>query len=191
MSATSRKYFAARMSVLCAPAVLLSAFVSAQAATPAGHRTISAAPPAIDATCKVVFDAADKLLSVPHHEYMTQKDSGGKTRSTEIIAIDGARYLMLDGKWSKSRMTAAQLKEQEEENKKNAKVIACKKVGDDTVNGEAAAVYTEHSETEDSKDDAKIWISKSKGLILKQEMVIDSGDHWDIRFEYANVRAPM
>lgn len=194
MNGTAMRWFAARrMPVVCASAVLLSALVCTQASTPAGRRTIVAVvPPAsIDAACKVVFDASDKLLSVPHHEYMTQKDSGGKIRNSEIVAIDGARYVMFDGKWSKSRMTAAQMKEQEEENKKNAKVISCKKIGDDTVNGEAVAVYTQHSETEDSKDDGKVWISKSKGLILKQEMDIDSGDHWDIRFEYANVRAPI
>jgi hypothetical protein len=65
-------------------------------------------------------------------------------------------------------------------------------VGDDSVNGQTAEVYTEHAETEDSKADTKIWISKSKGLILKQELAIDpSAERWAIRFDYANVHAPM
>jgi hypothetical protein len=123
---------------------------------------------------------------------MTRTASGGKTSVSETISIDGARYVMVGGKWSKSPQTLADAKVQEEANKKNAKVIACRHVGDDSVNGEAVEVYTEHAETEDTKADTKIWISKSKGLILKQELALDpSGERWTIQFEYANVHAPM
>jgi hypothetical protein len=84
--------------------------------------------PAIDPACKPVFDASDKLLTVPNHSYMTRTASGGKTSVSETISIDGARYAMVGGKWSKSPRTLADAKAQEEENKKTRegdRVQAC------------------------------------------------------------------
>ena len=91
-------------------------------------------------------------------------------------------------------MTVAASKEQSEENKKNAKVVTCKRIGSDSVNGQAATVYTEHTETEDSKSDGKIWVSSS-GVILKTEIDLDPGTndrvHMTVRYEYGNVKAPI
>ncbi len=150
-----------------------------------------------DPACKPVFDAMDKVLDVPSHEFMTKtagKTEGGKVSTSELISVNGLRYVLVNGKWHKS-MTTAQMREQEMENRKNAKVAACKKMGGDSVNGEAATVYTMHSETEDVKSDGKIWISNSRGLPLKEELVVDRDDpdsaHWSIRFEYGNVQAPQ
>ncbi len=121
--------------------------------------------------------------------------TNGKKATGEMITINGERYVMLNGKWMKSRMTVAATREQEEENIKNAKVLSCKRAGDDSVSGEAATVYTEHSENEDSKSDGKIWISKSRGVILKEEIDLDIGDpgkeHISLRYEYGNVKAPV
>jgi len=155
---------------------------------------LSFAIPAADASCKPVFDANDKTLDTPNHLYQEQTDARGKKRTGELITINGERYLLMDGKWSKSRMTVAETKAQSEENKKNAKVVTCKRIGSDSVNGQAATVYTEHTETEDSKSDGKIWISGS-GVILKTEIDLDPGSddkvHMTMRYEYGNVKAPI
>ena len=101
--------------------------------------------------------------------------ANGKKMTGEMITVNGERYLLMNGKWTKSRMTVAATKAQEEENIKNAKVLSCKRTGDDTVGGEAATVYTEHTENEDTKSDGKIWVSKSRGVILKEEIDLDIG----------------
>jgi hypothetical protein len=152
------------------------------------------AVPAIDPSCKPVFDANNKTLDTQNHIYEEETDSRGKKRTSELITVNGERYLLMDGKWSKSRMTVAASKEQSEENKKNAKVVTCKRIGSDSVNGRAATVYTEHTETEDSKSDGKIWVSSS-GVILKTEIDLDPGTndrvHMTVRYEYGNVKAPI
>ena len=152
------------------------------------------ADPAIDPACKVVFDANDKTLDTPNHAYQEHLDPGGKNVTTELITVNGQRYLLVNGTWKKSRMTVADTKAQEEENKKNAKVVSCKRVGTDSVNGQAATVYTEHSENDDTKADGKVWISSS-GVILKNEIELDTGDATKskitIRYEYGNVKAPI
>jgi hypothetical protein len=63
------------------------------------------------------------------------------------------------------------------------------------MNGEAVAVYSTHSETQDVKSDAQLWISKSKGVPLREELRIDVGgklgkSHYSMRYEYGNVQPP-
>jgi hypothetical protein len=49
----------------------------------------------------------------------------------------------------------------------------CAHVRDEAIDGVAAAVYSEHAETEDGKSDAHTWISKNQGLILKYQANIE------------------
>jgi hypothetical protein len=122
--------------------------------------------------------------------------TGPKAENSESITVDGVRYIMVRGKWTRSKVTLQETKAQEEENKKNAKDYTCRFVRNEAVNGEAAALYSAHNVAEDSTSDSQVWISKSRGLILKQELVLDSGgkdakDRWSIRYEYSNVKAPQ
>jgi hypothetical protein len=86
----------------------------------------------------------------------------------------------------------------EEQNIKSSK-YTCRYLRDEPVNGEPAAVYSPHSEREDLeiKSDGQLWISKSRGLPLRQELeIMESGDkpdvnHHSIRYESTNVRPPL
>ena len=153
-----------------------------------------ARPTADIASCKAVFDATSKTLDTPNHSFMDGLGGAGKNTG-EMITVNGDRYVMVNGKWSKSRMTVAATKAQEEENIKTAKVISCKRIGDEIVGGDAATIYSEHSENEDTKSDGKVWVSKTRGVLLKNEIQLDSGDatkqHITIRYEYGNVKAPI
>jgi hypothetical protein len=175
-----------------------SATRSANAMAGSVSATVVARPGAVPAAysaCKPVFDANNKTLDTSNHAYMDGLGADNKKRTDEVITVNGDRYVMVNGKWTKSRMTVAATKAQEDENIKNAKVLSCKRAGDESVSGEAATSYTEHSETEDTKSDGKIWISKSRGVILKEEIELDSGDagkqHITMRYEYGNVKAPL
>jgi hypothetical protein len=149
----------------------------------------------VDPACKPVFDANHKTLDTANHMYTDNLHANGKKVAGEMITVNGERYLLMNGKWTKSRMTVADSRAQEEENIKNAKVLSCKRAGEDMLGGEAATIYTEHTEKEDTKSDGKIWISKSRGVILKEEIDLDSGDaikeHISLRYEYGNVKAPI
>jgi len=145
--------------------------------------------------CKAAFEANDKLITTPHHGFTTRSavSKADKPEPMENIFVGGVYYIQHRGKWMKSPMTAEQMKQQQEENRKNAKNTSCRYVRDEPVNGEAAAVYKVHSETEDTKSDSLIWISNAKGLILREEEDLDAGGdkmHMVTRFEYSNVTAP-
>jgi hypothetical protein len=147
-------------------------------------------------SCQPTYDAMSKVMSTPAHLYstMTGGQNSADKHTTEVIYIGGATYVKVSGKWSRSPMTTQQVMQQEEENRKASKT-ACKYLRDESVNGEAAAVYSTHSDRADVgiKSDGQIWISKSKGLPLKIEIDISSDgstNHHSTRYEYANVQVP-
>jgi hypothetical protein len=142
--------------------------------------------------CKTVFDADDKMLATDHHTYMTS--AGVRTETTESITVAGIIYIQHKGAWRKSPITAKEMIEQKAENRKNAKNVSCHLLREEVVDGEATHVYSGHSETEDMKADVTVWISRSKGLPLKQEQDTDLGaggkSHFSIRYSYSGVSAP-
>jgi hypothetical protein len=187
-------------------AAALGAFLVTSGGTfAAGHsprmlpvETALAANPQMGSGCQVVLDASEKLFSTPYHLYMTQASEGvnnGKPISTEMVFAGGARSVLYNGKWQASPLSTEELKAMDERNRKNATNVSCHSVRDESVNGESATLYAMHSETSRSKNDDQIWISKSKGLILRQETdLLPNGGrgktHLSMRYEYSNVQAP-
>jgi hypothetical protein len=156
-----------------------------------------AANPGIDSACRAVLDASDKLFTTPYHMYMMEAGAGvgnGKPMSSEMVFSGGVQYILYNGKWTRSPLSREELKALEERNRKNS-TISCHYVRDESVNGESAALYSTHEESVHGKNDNQIWVSKSKGLILRQETDIDTGGangktHLSSRYEYSNVQAP-
>jgi hypothetical protein len=150
---------------------------------------------ASDSICQPVFDAMSKVLTTPAHIYTAEPSSsrpGNTPGSGELIYFGGAIYVKASGKWTRSKMTAQQMLEQEKENREHG-TVTCRYLRQESVSGEGAAVYAVHSENDDIKSDGTVWISR-KGLPLRQEMDIDVDDpsktHHSIRYEYGNVQAP-
>ena len=166
---------------------------------------IGATPLAAQGGCQPVDDAMNKVISVPTHIYsaMTPILSNGSatgpsdTIRNETIYVGGSAYVKLGGKWSRSEWGRQRIMTQEQENRQKSK-YTCRYLRDESVNGQAAAVYSTHSERSDVghiTSDGQIWISKSKGLPLRQEMDIDAGQgmkhHHSTHYEYTNVQAPL
>jgi hypothetical protein len=73
----------------------------------------------------------------------------------------------------------------------------CRYLRDEAVEGEMAAVDSTHAERRDLKikSDGELWISKTKGLTLRQEEDVDAGegvkDSHSTRYDYSNVKPPL
>lgn len=172
---------AAQISTLCA-ALLAACLLSATAF-------------AADSGCQPVFDALSKVLTTPTHVFNTEAAGsrpGGKPRNGEAIYFGGAIYVKANDKWIRSKMTAQDMIQQEQENRKTG-TATCRYLRDESVNGETAAVYSVQSENEVVKSEGQLWISR-KGLPLREDLDTDVGDpnkvHRSIRYEYGNVQAP-
>jgi len=148
--------------------------------------------------CQPMLDAILKQVATPTHMYMTETAAfrGGKPFTSESIQAGGAIYVQIKGVWHRSPMTMADMQKQQAENAEEAKKgAACRYLRDEPVNGEPAAVYSEHSVIEGAISDATAWISKSRGLPLRLESDINAGGkmgktHRSIRYEYGDVRPP-
>ena len=156
-------------------------------------------PPAqaADSACQVVSDVGRKVLTTPTHIYTTRTAafrSGDKPTMSETIYAGGAIYVRVNDHWTRSTITPQDMLQQKKDNQNNSK-MTCRYLREESVNGEAAAVYSTHTETEDDKVDVQVWISKIKGLPLREELDVDVGgnlgkSHSSMRYEYGNVQPP-
>lgn len=151
---------------------------------------------AIPAACRSVIDAERKEIMTPYHEYLTEgtPGAGDKAATNEAISAGGVNYIMVHGQWRRSPLTPKDALDRIQENLSTAKAYSCRHVGDESVNGVSAAVYTSHSENEGVIGDSRTWIAKGSGLPVRQEEDITTGGtdkrHMSIRWEYTNVQAP-
>jgi hypothetical protein len=159
-----------------------------------GHLLVGAHLLKAQSDCKVVLEAANKAMTTATHTYATT-NIGGRDQTIEMIYMPGVVYSKLNGKWSSVPMTAQELAEMRQPKAHHDKAT-CKYLKDEPVNGQMAAVYSAHDVTPQGAVDSQIWISKAKGLPLRQDVDIDVGgaggkSHMSSRFEYGDVKPPM
>jgi len=148
-------------------------------------------------SCQPVYNALTKLITTPSHSYSTQTAPlvNGQQRNVETIYVQGKTYMFAKGKWMVSPATPTDVLKQELENEKQGKAT-CQFLRNESVNGEAAAVYSMHRETDIANEDGLIWISKTSALALRKEVDMDYGGnmgkmHLIARYEYSNVKPPL
>ena len=161
-------------------------------------------PPDPENSCQPVNDAKDKVMTVPAHIYNEMapvftngsKPGPNDIHRAETIYVGTSAFTKLRGKWQRSQWTAQKVAKQEQESRQTGN-SRCGYLGDDAVNGEKAAVYSTHSERDKVTSDGQIWISKRRGLPLRNEFDIEmtngvtSKNHVTTRYVYSNVRAPI
>lgn len=162
------------------------------AVTPIGARAQT-----VPAACRPLIDAQKKQITTPYHSYVTAGPvkQGEKATTMETISTGGAIYTSYNGKWRRIPMTPTDAVNQLQENLANAKNLFCQRVGEESVAGGPAVVYSLHSETEDAKNDERLWVAKGTGLLLRMDDDLDTGQatgkrHTSVRYEYTNVQAP-
>jgi hypothetical protein len=147
-------------------------------------------------SCQPVFDALMKVATTSSHSYTTNTAvNGGKPAEGETIFANGQKYIRAHGKWMRLPVTSQDVLEQEKEKEQHGK-STCQLLRSDSVNGEAATLYSIHREYEEVKEDGQMWVSRGTGLLLRVEEDVDNTgnnkkEHQSTRFEYSNVRSPM
>jgi hypothetical protein len=160
---------------------------------------LAGSAPAADWACdQSVSDATRKYLTVPTHIYTTEDgaSTGGKSRNVETIYLIDKAYVQVNGRWRESPVSPKVMLDKMKQARADADKdvhSTCQMVREEGINGEAATLYSSHTETKDLKADTQIWISKSRGLPLKMEQTSDAGagkNHRVSRYEYTNVQPP-
>jgi hypothetical protein len=149
---------------------------------------------ASSAACKPVLDAHTKEISTPRHSYLTQTDPGKSPTTLETISTATKVFMLLDGKWEAGVNHPQDAIAQMQENLRNTKVYECRNLPDASIDGVATIVYFAHSDNESIKTDTKLWVEKSTGLILREEIDMYSDPsvrrHIVERYDYKNVQPP-
>jgi len=149
---------------------------------------------AADGGCTATFAASDKTRQSPAHvEVIRSAGKGEKPKRSEAIYAGGKIYVTINGQWKVSPISMADMQKQQEENRRNSK-YGCRLLREESVDGEPASVFHVHSENEDVKSDGDVWVSRSRGLILREEIDMNTGDpsatHMSMHYDYRNVQPP-
>jgi hypothetical protein len=144
--------------------------------------------------CQPVFNALTKVVTTPSHSYTTST-RGGNSAEAETIFANGQKYIRARGRWMRLPVTSQQVLEQEKEKEEKGK-SSCQFLRSESVNNDAATVYSLHREYDEVTEDGQMWVSKSTGLPLRVEEDVDNRgnkvkEHRSTRFEYGNIRPPM
>lgn len=147
--------------------------------------------------CQPVFNALDKVMMTPRHTYstITLAFAHAQPRASETIVANGKVYIRGNGKWRPGLTSLQDMQLQQKERRRHA-TEACQFMLNELVDTEAAAVFSIQTESENSKEDGQLWISKSTGLPLRDEQHIEVGgtagmEHISTQFEYVNIQPPM
>ena len=149
--------------------------------------------------CAIVKAVMSKMENVSYHMYLLDSANtdaalhGGKPTTGEVISAGGSMYVLTHGKWVKSPVSLAEMKKS-----RDTTLLAketCSHLRDESVNGEAATVWRTHMTNEMATYDTDMWISKSRGVVLKAISVTDVGGPMgkstvSARYDYTNVRPP-
>lgn len=147
-------------------------------------------------SCQPVFDALMKVATTPSHSYTTNTAvNGGQTAEAETIFVNGQKYIRVRGKWMRIPVTSQDVLEQEKEKEEKGK-STCQLLRRESVNGEAAMLFSVHREYDEVKEDGQMWVSTSTGLLLRVEEDVDNRgnkkrEHQSTRFEYGSVKPPV
>ena len=160
-----------------------------------GYLSMGAPPlPAQDdckAFAKLLTDAFAKLNTNPARVHSTRTARGGAS-NTDLIYAAGSIYMNIGGKWITAGPIKDAVQQMEQLMQNPTGKATCRYVKDEPVNGEMAALYTVHSETAKAWHDTQVWISKAKGLLLRQDLESNEGKSISSTFyEYGNVKPPL
>jgi hypothetical protein len=150
------------------------------------------AAPALANDCDAVIAASLKQMGMPYRTEMTITSPGAQPTKGQAIFMVSKLYTQVNGKWNVIPINAQQMSQQIQASMKTGS-ISCKKVGPDSVDGEAATIYTAHDVQQGNNVDTKTWISNSRNLPLRSQAQISSGSNTqtiDMTIGYNNVSAP-
>lgn len=133
----------------------------------------------------ITFDAGDNAKPA------TSQTSETISTGTAVFARFGS------GKWQQIHIPLDKLAEAVRHNAES--FSGCKRLADDTMNGEPVAVYTGHLATPKSVVETKLWVEPKRGVMLRSETDIVSkpepgdvskGRHVAIRYSYDKIAPP-
>jgi hypothetical protein len=147
------------------------------------------AAPAYADDCSTILNAVLAVSKTPYSATIANSGPQGAAGTDQVIFTGSMMYLQSRGTWHALPMTGKEIADEAIEKSKTTKQT-CQRMGDESVGGEAATIFSSYSETEAGKVDSRIWISKSRGLALKTEVHLPALMMMVETFKYGSVQPP-
>jgi outer membrane lipoprotein-sorting protein len=139
--------------------------------------------------CATLMSALYAQAKVPYAGTITTVEPGKPGVNGEMVVIGEKMYVQANGTWMSMPYSAQETIALMTE-KAKASENTCRKTGADTIDGEAATVYSQHFEKKGLSADSRIWVSDKRGLPLKVEAHFSSGMSLTQTTRYDNIRPP-
>ncbi|HTZ72053.1 MAG TPA: hypothetical protein VMB71_15465 [Acetobacteraceae bacterium] len=117
--------------------------------------------------CAQVDATMTAMATTPYSSVVTGTDPEGHPIASRMVQTSTHKYVQTHGKWIAMAISSKDLLDNLSEERKSGK-ITCTRAGSGDVNGQPAAIYLVHIESEDIKSASKVWIS-AQNLVLKSE----------------------
>jgi hypothetical protein len=139
--------------------------------------------------CATMMNTMLAHVGTPYSATMVTQMPNGKTRTMKTVSTGSIMYVQMPDGW---KSMAQDPKEAVDMMRKAAATAkeTCHRAGAETVGGEMSAVYIAHVENRGNVSDNKVWISKSRNLVMKTDVQMKGGDHISMTFDYAHVTPP-
>jgi hypothetical protein len=142
-----------------------------------------------DASCTEVFDAGVREVETPHHIHYTSSGNSKGSRTFESVFDGTAIYSNATGVWKKSN-TARDVMQQNAREERQKLDAVCTRVGNESIDGQSATRWHMVPGEESGGDESDVWLNGS-GMPVHQRMVLAGEGTWDVRIDYADVKAPI
>ncbi len=140
--------------------------------------------------CTAAMAALRAGVQKPYSSTVTMTGMGSMPDNISHIVMTGSKmYMQLHGKWSVVPMTTKEMLATMDDQAKTAKTT-CVRKGDDSVGGQATAVYAVNVVNKGVTSDSTIWISKASGLPAKSQIRMAGGQTITSLFDYEHVQPP-
>lgn len=162
------------------------------AVTAAGILGVLAATrlPARADDCAAIMSGMFAQAKMPYASDSTTSQTGRPPTHVKMVVSGGKMYIQAMGAWQSVPYSSQEVIDKVTQNQKTTKQT-CRKIGAEAVNGEAAALYTEHEDNNGKIVDSRVWISDSGGLPLKLEIRFGGLPITQTsEFRYDNVQPP-
>ena len=95
----------------------------------------------------------------------------------------------MNGRWVLSKLTMSDMANEMRSEIATAK-MTCHRLGEETVDGQATTIYSNHVDNRGNVSDNTLWISNATGLPIKTEVKLQNGMQIVTVFDYSRAQAP-
>jgi hypothetical protein len=145
--------------------------------------------PALADDCASMLNTMVAHVGTPYSATMVTQTPGAAAKTMKTVSAGGMMYVQMPDGWKSMAMDPKETADMMRKAAATAKET-CHRAGDEMMGGEMSAVYIAHVENQGNVSDNKVWISKSRNLVMKTDVQMKSGDHISMTFDYAHVTPP-